>query len=170
MPIPTVRQFLKRGVARALPPRVLCAAPERIPYGRIGSVGLSRDFQLRRRLQRVEVALAEHQAVVEEQVRLASLVILLLLLLLIIIIIVIIITIILMIIMLLLLLLLLLIIIMITPNITNAATTTTTTNNNNTNNNTHNHTSNNTWLISDWAHFYLGSFLIAPSYICIPSK
>ena len=45
MPIPTVRQFLKRGVARALPPRVLCAAPERIPYGRIWSVGFGRDFQ-----------------------------------------------------------------------------------------------------------------------------
>ena len=44
MPIPTVRKFLKRGVARALPPRVLCAAPERIPRGRIGSVGLGRDF------------------------------------------------------------------------------------------------------------------------------
>ena len=43
-PIPTVRQFLKRGVARALPPRVLCAAPERIPRGRIGSVDLGRDF------------------------------------------------------------------------------------------------------------------------------
>ena len=45
MPTPIVRQFLKRGLARALPPRVLCAAPERIPYGRIGSVDLSRDFQ-----------------------------------------------------------------------------------------------------------------------------
>ena len=45
MPIPIVRQFLKRGVARVLPPRVLCAAPERIPYGRIGSVGFGRDFQ-----------------------------------------------------------------------------------------------------------------------------
>ena len=41
---PFVRQVLKRGVARALPPRVLCAAPERIRCGRIGSVGLSRDF------------------------------------------------------------------------------------------------------------------------------
>ena len=45
MPIPIVRKFLRRGVARALPPRVLWAAPERIPCGRIGSVGLGRDFQ-----------------------------------------------------------------------------------------------------------------------------
>ena len=45
MLIPTVRLILRRGVARALPPCVLCAAPERIPYGRIGPIGLSRDFQ-----------------------------------------------------------------------------------------------------------------------------
>ena len=45
MPISIVRKFFRRGVARALPPRVLCAAPERIPHDRIGSVGLSRDFQ-----------------------------------------------------------------------------------------------------------------------------